>query len=166
MDVSFRYAAREDLERIVTTYNSTIASRMVTADLEEVTVQSRQTWFEMHKPGDRPLWIVLCDEQYAGWMSFSSFYGRPAYSGTAEVSIYLENNFRGRGIGRVCMKKAIHTAPTLNITNLLGFIFGHNLSSLKLFEAFGFEQWGCLPGVANMDGIPRDLVILGKKCTI
>jgi phosphinothricin acetyltransferase len=46
---------------------------------------------------------------------------------------------------------------------LLGFIFGHNEPSLKLFERFGFEKWGHLPSVAELDGIERDLVIVGKR---
>jgi L-amino acid N-acyltransferase YncA len=46
---------------------------------------------------------------------------------------------------------------------LLGFIFGHNEPSLQLFYRFGFEKWGHLPNVAELDGIERDLIILGKK---
>jgi len=161
--VEFTYADQKHLSRIVGTYNSTIASRMVTADLEEVSVESKQVWFDAHSPEKRPLWIVTCEGDYAGWMSFNSFYGRAAYDGTVEVSIYLENNFQGKGLGKACLQKAITEASKLNIQNLLGFIFGHNPSSLALFYKFGFEKWGYLPAVANMDGLMRDLLILGKK---
>lgn len=163
MHIVFRYAEQNDLTRIVATYNATIASRLVTADLEKISVESKQTWFDAHNAQHRPLWIVLCDDNYAGWMSFNSFYGRPAYDGTVEVSIYLEENFRGMGLGKLCLEKAIAVAPGLNITNLLGFIFGHNTASINLFSQFGFREWARLPGVANMDGVLRDLVILGKK---
>jgi L-amino acid N-acyltransferase YncA len=159
----FRYAEEGDLPAIVATYNSTVASRLVTADLEEVSVESKKQWFAAHSPEKRPLWLVLSDGKYAGWMSFNSFYGRPAYDGTVEVSIYLETSFRGRGLGKTCLKKAIDEAPRLGVHSLLGFIFGHNVSSVKLFESFGFEEWGHLPGVANMEGTMRDLIILGKK---
>lgn len=163
MKVSFRYAEPGDLERIVQTYNSTISSRMVTADLEEVSVESRRDWFNAHTPEHRPLWVVLYENEYAGWMSFNSFYGRPAYDGTVELSIYLEESFRGKGVGKASLQKAIEIAPTLGITNLLGFIFGHNTPSLQLFGDFGFQQWALLPGIANLDGSLRDLIILGKK---
>lgn len=163
MAIDFRYAVADDLEKIVNTYNSTIASRLVTADLEEVSIESKRQWFNAHSPDFRPLWIISSDNHYAGWMSFNSFYGRPAYSGTVELSIYLENNFRGKGLGKLCLQKAIETAPQLNINNLLGFIFGHNTASLNLFYQFGFNDWARLPGVANMDGTLRDLVIVGKK---
>jgi L-amino acid N-acyltransferase YncA len=46
---------------------------------------------------------------------------------------------------------------------LLGFVFAHNEPSLKLLKKFGFSEWGYLPQVANLDGIERDLVILGKR---
>lgn len=163
MKVEFINATLHDLPKIVETYNSTIPSRLVTADLEPVTAISKLQWFNAHSPKKRPLWLVMCDEEYTGWMSFNSFYGRPAYDGTVEVSIYLEEKFRGKGLGKACLKKAIDSCEELNIKNLLGFIFGHNEPSLKLFYNFGFEKWAQLPKVANMDGIERDLIILGKR---
>jgi phosphinothricin acetyltransferase len=45
----------------------------------------------------------------------------------------------------------------------LGFIFSHNAPSLRLFQKAGFEQWGFLNEVAILDGIPRSVVIMGKK---
>jgi phosphinothricin acetyltransferase len=105
--VEFTYAKENDLKRIVETYNSTVASRLVTADLEPVSVESKKTWFNSHNQTNRPLWIVSVDRKYAGWMSFNSFYGRPAYDITAEVSIYLEENARGKGLGNICLEKAI-----------------------------------------------------------
>lgn len=163
MSAEFRYAKPEDLQAIVQTYNSTIPSRMVTADLEPVTVESRQHWFNAHSPDKRPVWIISFKGRYAGWMSFSSFYGRPAYNGTAELSIYLETDLRGKGLGREALNKALSEARSLRIENVLGFIFGHNKPSLDLFYKAGFERWGCLPGVADMAGEKRDLLILGKK---
>lgn len=163
MKVIFTYAALRDLPKIVLTYNSSIPSRMATADLEPVTVASKQAWFDAHSPDKRPLWLVMIDGTYAGWMSFNSFYGRPAYDGTVEISIYLEEKFKGRGIGKKCLEKAIQEAPKLNVHTLLGFIFGHNSASIKLFESFGFKTWGKFPRVAAMDGEMRDLHILGLK---
>lgn len=161
--VTFEFATLNDLPSIVATYNSTIPSRLVTADLEPVSVTDKLSWFSAHSNGERPLWIVKFQNEYAGWMSFNSFYGRPAYNGTVEVSIYLEENFRGKGLGKACLQKAIYTAPDLQVNTLLGFIFGHNEPSLRLFESFGFSKWAHLPRVANMDGVERDLIILGLR---
>lgn len=165
-----RVATRADLPVIVDIYNSTIASREVTADTEPVSVASREAWFDAHEPQRRPLWVIHdanaapgSDAEVIGWMSYSNFYGRPAYSGTAEVSIYIAEHWRGKGIGKYCLDQAIAHAPHIDVHTLLGFIFGHNAPSLALFEKFGFATWAHLPRVANLDGIERDLIILGKR---
>lgn len=156
-------ATREDLARIVEIYNSTIASRVVTADLEPVTVASRETWYDEHSPEFRPLWVMKQDDRIVAWLSFQSFYGRPAYNATAEVSIYIAEECRGQGIGSILIQKAIDACPALHIDTLLGFIFGHNEASLALLRKFGFETWGQLPRVAKLDGIERDLHIVGRR---
>ncbi|KFE97389.1 GNAT family N-acetyltransferase [Chryseobacterium luteum] len=163
-ELQFRNADLKDLEKIVEIYNSTIPSRMVTADTENVSVESRKKWFEEHNPETRPLWIIENNNhETIGWVSFSSFYGRPAYNGTVEMSIYLDESCRGKGFGKKVMKYCIDKAPALGIKTLLGFIFSHNEASLKLFRHFGFEGWGMLPDVAILDGIERSLTILGKR---
>jgi len=164
-----RLARRDDLPVIVDIYNSTIASRDVTADTEPVTVASREAWFNEHTPERRPLWTIhdaadtSVDPEVIGWMSYSNFYGRPAYSGTAELSIYIAEAWRGKGLGKYCLEQAIAFAPEIEVHTLLGFIFGHNLPSLALFRKFGFDTWANFPRVANLDGIERDLIILGKR---
>jgi phosphinothricin acetyltransferase len=164
-----RAARPGDLPAIVAIYNSTIASREVTADTEPVSVASRQKWFDDHDPARRPLWVIheagddTHDPAVIGWMSYSDFYGRPAYSGTAEVSIYIAENWRGKGLGKYCLEQAIAYAPSIAVHTLLGFIFGHNAPSLGLFKKFGFQSWAHLPRVATLDGVERDLVIMGKR---
>jgi L-amino acid N-acyltransferase YncA len=158
-----RIAAPSDLPAIVAIYNATVVSRMVTADLTPVSVESRRRWFEEHRPESRPLWVLERDGAIAAWLSFSSFYGRPAYAGTAEVSIYVGERWRRHGLGTQLLSAAIAHAPAIGIATLLGFIFGHNLPSLALFERFGFERWGHLPRVAVLDGVERDLVIVGRR---
>ncbi|MBD8027453.1 GNAT family N-acetyltransferase [Ureibacillus sp. 179-F W5.1 NHS] len=162
-EIAFRDATLEDLPRIVEIYNSTIPGRMVTADTEPVTVEDRLKWFHEHSPSKRPLWVVELDGQICGWVSLQDFYGRPAYSATVEVSIYLDENFRGHGLGKKVLTKVIESAPNYGVETILGFIFGHNEPSLRLFTSFGFEKWALLPEVATLDGIKRDLIILGKK---
>ncbi len=165
-DLSFsvRLATRDDLPGIVEIYNSTVPSRMVTADTEPVTVASREAWFDAHQPERRPLWVCEDDKgRMAGWVSYSDFYGRPAYGATAEVSIYLHESRRGQGLGRFLLERAIAHAPNVGVTTLLGFIFGHNAPSLALFERHGFTRWGSLPRVAVLDGVERDLIILGRR---
>jgi len=162
-NITFKDATIHDLPAIVDTYNATVAGRLVTADLEPVSIESKKDWFNNHNPETRPLYIIEIDNTYAGWMSFNSFYGRPAYHKTAELSIYLESKMQGKGLGNYCLKYAIEKCPSLQITSLLGFIFGHNEPSLKLFYKHGFEKWAHLPEIADMEGVLRDLIIVGKK---
>ncbi|WP_137887017.1 GNAT family N-acetyltransferase [Pseudomonas sp. 2FE] len=158
-----RLATQADLPQIVTIYNSTIASRQVTADLEPISVHSRVQWFAEHQADRRPLWVVEQAGEVVGWLSFSSFYGRPAYARTAELSIYLDQAWRGQGLGKYLLEQALKTAPALGLDNVLGFIFGHNTASLALFARLGFQRWGQLPRVALLDGVERDLVIVGCR---
>lgn len=158
-----RDATLDDLPAIVDIYNSTVSSRLVTADLDPVTLESRLAWFHAHGPKARPLWVVENEGQVIAWLSFSDFYGRPAYSRTAEVSIYLAESARGLGLGKQLLRTALEAAPDLGIDTVLGFIFGHNAPSLALFQGFGFTPWGTLPRVATLDGVERDLLILGLR---
>jgi phosphinothricin acetyltransferase len=162
MSIIHRTAKLEDLSQIVAIYNSTIPSRMVTADTTPVSVGSRMTWFEEHN-GHRPLWVIEQENRIAAWLSFSNFYGRPAYSRTAELSIYVHEEFRYKGFGSYLLSQALNEASALEVETLLGFIFGHNHPSLELFTKFGFSRWGELPAVAMLDGIERDLIIVGRR---
>jgi phosphinothricin acetyltransferase len=160
----FRDATLVDLPAIVEIYNETIPGRGVTADLEPVSVESRLAWFHAHDAVRRPLWVADDDEgRIAGWLSFSDFYGRPAYAASVEVSVYLDRAARGQGLGRAFLERAIAEAPRYGVKTLVGFIFGHNVASLKLFERFGFVRWGELPRVAELDGVERDLIVVGLR---
>lgn len=157
----YRNATFNDLPAIVSIYNSTIASRMVTADTEPSTVESKTEWFQKHQVSNRPLWVVENDNEMIGWVSFNSFYGRPAYEGTAELSIYLHPGARGKGYGKKILQYCIEQAPSLFIHTLLGFIFSHNQPSIVLFENAGFKEWGLLKDIAVMDGNRYSLSIYG-----
>ncbi|KDN53793.1 GNAT family N-acetyltransferase [Flavobacterium seoulense] len=163
-DLVYRNANNSDLKRIVEIYNTTIASRMVTADTELVSVESRQKWFDEHNPNNRPLWVIEnSNKEIIGWVSFQSFYGRPAYNATVEISIYIDESQRGKGLGKQILSYCIEEAPKLGIKTLLGFIFSHNEPSLKLFRYFGFEDWATLPNIALLDEQEFGLKILGKR---
>jgi phosphinothricin acetyltransferase len=161
--MTVRDATRADLTTIVAIYNAAIPGRMATADTAPVSPQSRQVWFEEHDPARRPLWVACVERSVVGWLSFQSFYGRPAYQATAEISVYVAPGQRRGGIGRGLLGRAVEAAPRLGLKTLVGFVFGHNEPSLRLFTGFGFQRWALLPGVAELDGIERDLVILGLR---
>ncbi len=162
--IYFSDASFNNLEQIVAIYNSTIASRMVTADLEPVSVESKIPWLNEHTSGKRPLWIVKnAHKEIIGWVSFQNFYGRPAYDATAEISIYLHQDHRGKGLGMQVLEHSIKECEGLKISTLLGYIFAHNEPSVRLFIKAGFTEWAYLPNIARLDGIERSVKILGKR---
>lgn len=138
---------------------------MATADTTPVSVQQREAWFREFDPANRPLW-VWCDAENGpprAWLSLRSFYGRPAYQATVELAVYTAPDAQRRGLARTLLDHAISEASMLRIKTLLAFVFGHNTPSLALFAGAGFLRWGALPKVAELDGVERDLVILGRR---
>jgi len=160
-----RFAQPADLPAIVAIYNASIPGRMATADTKPVTVASREAWFAEFDPTRRPLWVLtdVATDAILGWLSLRSFYGRPAYAATVEAGVYTDPAVPRRGIGKSLLAHALASAPALGIRTVLAFVFAHNAPSIALFEAAGFTTWGRLPRVAELDGIERDLTILGRR---
>jgi phosphinothricin acetyltransferase len=159
-----RHAEAPDLPQMVAIYTAAIPGRMATADLAPVSVADRQAWFSEFTPRRRPLWVYCNTPAGAplAWLSLRSFYGRPAYDATVETGIYTAPEAQRQGIGRTLLAHALQAAPSLGISTLLAFTFAHNAPSVALFTRAGFAAWGRLPGVANLDGVRRDLLILGR----
>lgn len=157
-----RDAREADLPAIVEIFNAAIPTRMSTAVLEPVSVDERREWFREHSADHHPLWVAELDGAIGGWLSFHAFITRCAYRGTAELSVYVSERFRRRGVARTLLEQAIARSPALEIATLTGLIFRHNTASLALFAQLGFETWGVLPRVARLDAIERDIVIVGR----
>lgn len=163
MSLHFIKASHEYLPRIVEIYNQIIPSRLATADLEPVSVADRENWFASFT-ATHPLWVIKNNHnQIIGWVGLEPFYGRPAYEHTSEIAIYIDQNARHQGVGRQALNFVISQLPHLGISAIVAYIFGHNFPSLKLFKEYGFNEWGKLPRVAELDGIQRDLIIMGKR---
>jgi len=162
--MKIRDAIESDLPAIVQIYNAAIPGRMSTADLQPVSLESRLSWYRAHSPNSLPIWVMESEQKIVGWLSFQLFYGRAAYQHTAEVSIYVAPDRQRCKIGQKLLQSAIMRSPQLQLKTLMGIIFAHNQPSLRLFEKFGFQQWGYLPKVAELDGVERDVIILGLRC--
>jgi L-amino acid N-acyltransferase YncA len=161
-EIKIRDAIEADLPAIVEIHNAAVATRISTAQLEPVTVEGRRDWFRAHSPAQYPIWVAELDGAVAGWLSFREFLPRCAYRGTIEISVYVGEKFRRRGIGRKLLQQAIARGPHLGMHSLVGLIFSHNEPSIALFRAAGFERWALLPAVARIDETPRDLTIFGR----
>jgi L-amino acid N-acyltransferase YncA len=162
--VKIRDVVAEDLPAIVEIYNSTILSRVVSADTEPVSVEQKLPWFDEHEHSRRPIWVMDNGGEVVGWLSLSDFYdGRPAYHATAEIGVYVREDHRGKGVGRRLVEEAISRGPDLGLKTLTAGAFGHNEASVGLFESMGFRKWAHFPDVAELDGVERDLIVMGLR---
>ncbi|GAA3436860.1 GNAT family N-acetyltransferase [Kutzneria kofuensis] len=158
-----RTATPADLPAIVDIYNAAVLSRTSTADLDPITVESRREWLAEAR---HPTWVGYHPDDpgtVTGYLSFEPFLnGRRGYDVTLDLAIYLHPGHRGRGQGRDLLTAAIAYAPRLGARTLATTIFASNEPSLRLFRSHGFEEWGRLPAVADLDGERKDLVIVGR----
>lgn len=162
--VEIRLANRADLPAIVAIYNAAIPGHQATTDLTEVSVEDREPWFGAHDPERRPLWVAVSDaDEVIGWLSFSTFYDRPAWDPTVEVSYYVHPARQRQGVGRALLNHALAAAPALGISSVMALVAGHNDASIGLLASAGFHQWGHLPRVVQMPEGPRDILILGRS---
>jgi len=158
----FRDAISSDSNAVAEIYNYSIPVGKATADLEEKPISYFVTLISEHKPATNPFWVIVNDlDLVVGYISFKNFYPRQAYKHVFEISLYLHPNYQGFGLGKIALKQAHIASPSLGITILLAYIFGHNINSLALFQSLGYEPWGLLPKIANMPEAKRDLIILG-----
>jgi phosphinothricin acetyltransferase len=158
-----RNAQIGDLPRIVEIYNAVIPALQATADTTPAMVASREPWFREFDPERRPLWLLERDAVICGWLSLRSLYGQPAYQAPVEAAVYSAPEVRRTGVGAELLAPAIAAAPRLSIRTILAFGFNHNGSSLAPFRRFGFRDWGKLSRVAELDGVERDLLVLGLR---
>lgn len=171
-------ASQNDLSEILAIYNQSIAGKQATANLTHVTCEEREAWFDEHlNSATRPIYVVRAvatagesAEQTASalivaWGSYSDLYARMAYHISSEISIYLHQDYHGQGLGSSLMRWMMTQAPSLGINNIVALVFAHNQPSLGLFRKFGFEQWGYMPKVCDMEGFIADVVMLGKAVT-
>ncbi len=162
--VPIRLAQQHDLPAVVAIYNASIPGRLATADTSPVSIEERRAWFAEFDPARRPLWVFDDPAQgVVAWLSLRSFYGRPAYRATVEVAVYCAPARQRQGLARTLLAHALAAAPALAIRTVLAFVFAHNAPSVALFSRAGFAPWGLLPRVAELDGVERDLAILGLR---
>lgn len=163
-----RDAVEADLPRIVEIYNFAVASRTCSCDLDPTTVEARRPSFLRHRPDHRPFWVAEDAARpgsgVIGYLGFFHFMNeRPGYFITADVAIYLHPDCQGRGLGTYLLGQAIGHAPSLGIETLTATIFASNEASIALFRKMGFAQWGFMPRVARLEGVEKDLVLVGRR---
>lgn len=98
-DRIIRPAAPTDFERVVDIFNAAIPTRLSVAEPEAVPYAAKHTWFH-ERTENRPLDVLNVNGTIAGWAELKDHYGRSAYDKTAEVAVYVDQPYLGRGHGR------------------------------------------------------------------
>ncbi len=162
--VHIRTATSSDLPQIVDIYNQAIAEGNCTADTHSLTVEERQDWFDSHNPDKYPIYVMEKEGEILGWCSLSAHRrGRMALSNVAEISYYVDQNHRKKGIGRQLMQHALEQASKLGLHNLFAILLDVNKTSVALLEKNGFARWGHLPDIAEFPDKTCGQFIYGRK---
>jgi len=164
MNINTRLAADRDISAITRIYNQAIALRSVTADLSPVTENDRRHWLADHVPDKYPVFVAETINDVIGYCSLSAYRpGRMALRHTAEISYYVHEDFRRRGVGSQLIAHAIEQCGGLDIKTLFAILLDINSDSARILEKFGFRQWGHLPGVASIDDLECGHLYYGRR---
>jgi len=162
MDI--RVAQKGDLPVINEIYNQAVRQRFCTAHLTPVSLKQHETWFTTHDPDRFPVFVAEDEDQVVGWVSLGAYReDREALAHVAEVSYYVDQQARGKGIGSVLLKYAISAAPDYGFSVLLAILLNRNPASIALLKKFEFTQWGSMPGIASIDDQLADHLYYGLK---
>ena len=126
--------------------------------------QSAPTWEEWnnsHLPHSRI--VAKEDNKVLGWAALTPVSGRCVYAGVAEVSVYVSDKTRGKGIGKQLLQKLIEESEANNIWTLQAGIFPENTPSIKIHEACGFRIFGTRERIGKMNGVWRDNLVLERR---
>jgi len=159
-----RLATEEDLAAINAIYNQAVKQRFCTAHLSQVDMEYRRTWFSDHPPERYPVYVFQEDKVIVGWVSLGAYRAdREALAHVGEVSYYVDQESRGRGIGSKLLQHAMHVAPACGLNILVAILLNKNPVSISLLKKFGFSLWGSLPGIASIGGDTADHLYFGLK---
>ncbi|MFA5843308.1 MAG: N-acetyltransferase family protein [Coriobacteriia bacterium] len=159
--MTIRLATSQDAHDIALVYNQAVTDTTATFDTEPQTDEQRMRWLAAHDPR-HPVVVAVEDDVVIGWGSLSSWSDRPAYDGTAEVSIYVERSSLGRGIGGALADELERRARDIGLHVLVARVCSENTASLALSERKGFAQAGTLHEVGYKFGRYLDVVLLEK----
>ena len=100
----------------------------------ETEIPSWEKWNETHIQSAR--FIAVLENKIVGWVALSSVSSRCVYGGIAEVSVYVDSNFSGKGIGTKLLQQLINESEKEGFWTLQSGIFPENIASLQLHKKF------------------------------
>jgi phosphinothricin acetyltransferase len=122
---------------------------------------SWEEWDKAHLPHSRL--VALEGDAVVGWAALTPVSGRCVYAGVAEVSVYIDPKYQGRGLGKALLNALIVESEQAGIWTLQAGIFPENVASIRLHQNAGFRTIGTRERVGKMGDRWRDTVLLEKR---
>jgi L-amino acid N-acyltransferase YncA len=101
-----------------------------------------------------------------GWAALSPVSSRCVYGGVAEVSVYVAEAARGRGLGRALLASLVEESERAGLWTLQAGVLAENGASIKLHERCGFRVVGKRERLGKLKGVWRDVVLLERRSEI
>jgi len=159
--LTIRRATLTDLRAITGIYNEAILTTSATFDTQPKTDEEQRVWFHSH--GSKcPIVVAELEDVVVGWASLSEWADRCAYSDTAEISMYVKEEFRGRGIGRKLLEAIVQAGDKVGLHTVIARINTGNDVSVHLHRSVGFEQIGIMREVGRKFGKLLDICLMQK----
>jgi len=156
-----RLATVEDIKAITDIYNEAVLTTDATFDLEPKTEEEQGVWLASHDQM-HPVLVAELDGVVIGWASLSEWSSRAAYDGTAEISLYIKDEFRGKGFGRRLLEDIMREGGRAGLHTVLARITTGNAVSIHLHESVGFEHVGVMREVGRKFDRMLDVLLMQR----
>lgn len=131
----------------------------------ETTAPDWEAWDGAHTPGHR-LVAVGGDDAVLGWVACSPVSHREVYAGVLEVSVYVADGARGRGVGTALLRELVRSTEEAGVWTLQAGVFPENTASLALHERHGFRAVGTRERLGRHGDTWRDVVLLERRSAV
>ena len=158
MKIEINHIKPEDWEAVSKIYKLGIETGIATFETE---IPAWSTWDKSHLKKCR--FAAWLDNHLVGWAALSPVSSRCVYGGVAEVSVYVDIGYFGKGIGTQLLQRLVIESEKEGIWTLQSGIFRENKASIQLHKKAGFREIGYRESVGKKDGIWYDNVILEKR---
>jgi len=123
-----------------------------------------EEWDSAHLP--TPRLVAISGETIVGWAALNAVSKRSVYSGVAEVSVYVDKDSRGAGVGRALLDMLVSESELSGFWTLQASIFPENTASLRLHAGSGFRVVGTRQKIGRLNGIWRDTLLLERRSKV
>lgn len=162
-DFSIRDALEADLETMRAILNREIRETTATwTTVERSPRAMRKWWMDLRRDG-YPTLVAMQGDRLLGYAAYARFRTWPGYWRSAENTVYVHDDARGKGVGRGLLTALVARARYQGLSNLVGVIGADREGSLALHAACGYVEVGRLPGVGEKIGETLDMVMMQKK---